>query len=285
MVMQQTPVQPAGSVVNEPIIDETAPEQVAIEEKVMAGEPVVPAEPAAETTETAAPPAAVSPPETPTPAKPAAPTPRVYTDEQVRQMQSSWDRQIAQERQRAAASEKRLQEFDLNASVEALLRQQEATLEPQLGADAARATVRTPENERQVREQISERQELRALRERERTTAAEAETQAAVVTAQLFTQRYGVSADDVELLLTAPTPVQMEKLAQRLGTKAKATTSAETARRGQVPVETSRTQLESGMSGTSAPESIDRMAERLNNVPSYEWTAREREFMRTGRIS
>ena len=252
-----------------PILDETAPEQVAIEEKVMAGEPVV---------QSGAAPEVVEAPAAPAPAPQVQPT-RVYSDEQVRQMQSSWDRQISQERQRAAASERRLQEFDLGASVEAHLRSQETRLEPTLGADEARKMVRTPENERQVRESVTAQQQLRVMTEQQRTTATEQEFNAMIMTAQSFVQRYGVSTADAELLLSAQTPVQMERLAQRLGVKA--TTAS--ALMGQVPIETANTKLESGMSGTAAPESLDRMAQRLNTKPSWEWTQREREFMRTGR--
>ena len=268
-----------------PILDETSAEQVAIEEKVMAGEPIVQPEVAApEVVETqtasettpAVPAVAAATPAAPVEEKPVQ---RVYTDEQVRQMQSSWDRQISQERQRAAASERRLQEFDLNASVEAHLRTQERQLEPSVGADEARKAVRTPENERQARETVSAQQQVRVLTEQQRATGAEQEFNAMLVVAQGFVQRYGVPAEDAELLLTAPTPVQMEKLAQRLGVKA----TTKTALKGQVPVETSKTQLESGMSGTTAPESLDRMAQRLNTKPSWEWTPREVEFMRTGR--
>ena len=266
-----------------PILDETSAEQVAIEEKVMAGEPIVQPE-VAETAETAAPettPAATPAVAAATPTAPVEekPVQRVYTDEQVRQMQSSWDRQISQERQRAAASEKRLQEFDLNASVEAHLRTQERQLEPSVGADEARKAVRTPENERQAREIVGAQQQVRVLTEQQRATGVEQEFNAMLVVAQGFVQRYGVPVEDAELLLTAPGPVQMEKLAQRLGVKA----TTKTAVKGQVPVENAKTQLESGMSGTSAPESLDRMAQRLNTKPSWEWTPREVEFMRTGR--
>ena len=267
-----------------PILDSTPAEQVAIEEKVIAGEPLPSEEaPVAEAPEPVAAAPVVVPPVVP-PAVFPAPTPRTNSEEQVRQMQSSWDRQIAQERQRAQEASKRLQEFDLNASVEAHLRQQERQLEPSIGAEEARKVVRSPENERQAREVVGAQQENRVLKEQSRAAGAEQEFNAMVVTAQLFSQRYGVPAEDAELLLSAPTPVHMEKLAKKLGSKAVATTEATKTVRGQVPVETPQTKLESGMSGTGAPESIDRMAERLNTVPSWEWTEREREFMRTGRV-
>ena len=271
------------------IIDETTPAQIAIEEKVMAGEPVPQEEtPPAEPAVAAAPPVAappVAPPKPPTPPEqPPAPAPRTYSEEQVRQMQSSWDRQIAQERQRAQTASKQLQEFDLNASVEAHLRTQERQLETSIGADEARKVVRTPDNERQVREGISAQQRVRVLEEQASAAQNEQEFNARVVTARLFTQQYGVAADDAELLLSAQTPVQMERLAKNLGSTGKATTEAAKSLREQVPVETPQTKLESGMSGTGAPESLERMGERLNSVPSWEWTEREREFMRTGRV-
>jgi hypothetical protein len=88
----------------------------------------------------------------------------------------------------------------------------------------------------------------------------------------------------VEVLLAAPTPAHMERLAQRLGSKKPATTEAKQAVRGQVPVETDKTKLESGVVTAAAPESFERMVERLNATPSWEWSERDREFMRTGRV-
>lgn len=268
-----------------PIIDETPPEQVAIEEKVMAGEPVQPpAAPVEEAPAAEAPPAEAPAPQAPVQAPPEKPAARTFTEDQVRQMQSRWDKQIADERKRAAEASRRLQEFDLNAGVEAHLRQQERQLEPGIGAEEARKVIRTPENERQVREALGAQQKARVLEEQVRSMEAEQEFSARVVTARLFTQQYGVPAEDVEVLLAAPTPAHMERLAQRLGSRKAATTEAKQAVRGQVPVETEKTKLESGVVTAASPESFERMVERLNVTPSWEWSARDREFMRTGRV-
>lgn len=266
-----------------PIIDETPPEQVALEEQILTGTPAVPAEPpeaeAAATVPAAAAPAPVKAEEPKPETKPS-----VYTEEQVRKMQASWDRQIAEAKKRADEHQRKLQELDLGAQVEAHLRAQERQLEGQVGADEARKAVRTAENERQVKEYYAAQAEVRTLREAQQQARTQEEFQAKIIVAQSLASRYGVSRDDAELLLDTATPVAMERLAQKLGTTAQQKGQSAEQLRKAVPVETSQTKLESGMSGTAAPESTDRMTERLNNTPSWEWNEREREFMRTGRV-
>lgn len=269
-----------------PIIDETSDEQVAIEKQVMEGksadapkpEPVeLKAEPKAEPV--AAAPAPVSPPitQTPTP-QPEVPKARIYTEEEVRRMQSSWDRQIAEARKAAQEHQARLQQYDTEAQVEAHLRAQERQLEASLGAEEAKRLVRTPENAAQVKKNLQNEQQVRALQERERALEQEQELQAKVITARLLAQEHGVSADRMKLLLAVNDPDQMAELARFLGQPAPKPSPA-----AQVPPETHKTRLESPDASGGQIENADRRLSRLNMTPASNWTDADWEFMRTGR--
>ena len=265
------------------IVDETSPEQVAVEAKIASGqkpdaEPEAPVEKAPEPV--------VETPVAEAPTPPAPPTveavkpvqqARVFTEEQVRQMQSSWDRQIAQANRVAAEHQKRLQEFDLNTAVEAHLRTQEKQLEPTLGAEEARRVVRSPDNERAVKESFSDRQELKTMKEREAQLVQEQELQAKSTIAWRLSQMYGVSDQHAGLLMSVSEPAHMEALAKTLGNQARASV------RTQVPVETHKTRLESPTPSSPGVESFDRRLERINQTPSSEWSDADWEFMRTGR--
>jgi len=261
------------------IEDTTSPEQLAREAEIGSGtppgrEPV--AEPDSESPAEATPPA--EPPQAEAPEAQVPPTPptRTYTEEEYRRIQSAKDREVAAERRRAEDAQRRLNELNLDAQVEAYLRTEEQRLAQQLGPDEARQFVRTPERTKTVRDHYVSQQRLQEVQQRETQMGLEQELQAKVITARHFIQTYNVAAEDQELLLAVNTPDEMEKVAKRLGRKVQ----QNAARRAAVPAETQQTSLESGMSGTSAPESEDTRVGRLNDTPSWEWSDDDIRFMR-----
>lgn len=300
MVQQTTPEAPqsqSGSQVidrnNFEIIDETSPEQLATEAKVLAGElvnevPVTtdsPIETASEQPET--PSAPVSPTDVPpaTVAQPAAAQPqsseqpkppRTYSEEEWRRAQSAKDREIAQLRRQAQAVQETLRRQQLDSQVEGHLLQQEQEYGPELGEDEAKRRVRSTQNVKFVRDHYEAQAVLRQAQQEQASLNLRNEADAIVAVARHFGKQYNVPDEHMETLVYAPTPEAMERLAKRLG-------RATEQRLAQVPRETAQTRLEPSMSGASAPEDVNRRIERLNGTPSWEWTKDDIRFMRDGR--
>lgn len=265
------------------IIDETSPEQVAVEQQVMAGQPITESredsnlEPAGEPIEESAPagmpaPAPVGQPTPPAPQAPTQPT-RTYSQEEYSRAQAAWGRQIAEARKENAAAQQRIAQFDLDTVVETQLRSQEANLESSLGEDEARRVIRTPENEQAVRSGIEAKQEVAQYKAAFAAQEVQQEQQAKYQVMDGFARRYGLSQDDLKVLLSIDDPHAMEAAAARIGSGGAP----------MVPPENSQTQLESGVPSASAPESSDALIERLNNTPAWDWTESDERFMRTGR--
>ena len=72
----------------------------------------------------------------------------------------------------------------------------------------------------------------------------------------------------------------MEKAAKRLGRQKAADAKAVADRRALVPAETKATSLESGISGSSSPESDEARLERINRTPSWEWSDADYKYMK-----
>lgn len=275
-MVQQRVQEPTGDDQDFVIEDNTNPDQLAREAAVGTPGPEAVAPPDSESpAETTPEPQQAQAPEAQTPKTPTPPT-RSYTEEDVRRLQSAKDREVAAERRRAWEAQQQLNSVNLEAQAEAYLRTEEQRLAQQLGPDEARQFVRSPERTKAVRDHYTSQQKMAELQQREQMMGLEQELQAMVITARHFIQTHNIAEEDQELLLTATTPQAMEKIAKRLGRKAQQTAS----RRDAVPPENRNTALESGMSGTSAPESEDRRVERLNETPSWEWSDDDIRFMR-----
>lgn len=265
------------------IIDETSPEQVAVEQQVLAGRPITESregsspEPVDEPVKESAPtemPASAPAGET-TPPAPQAPTQpiRTYSQEEYSRAQAAWERQITEARKQSEAAQQKIAQFDLNASVETQLRAQEINLEPTLGQDEARRIVRTPENEQEVRSGVEAKQQLAQYEAAFAAQEVQQEQQAKYQVIDGFARQYKLSQNDMKVLLSINDPYAMEAAAARLGSNGAS----------MVPRENPQTQLESGVPSASAPESPDALIERLNNTPAWEWTESDERFMRTGR--
>ena len=242
--------------------------------------------------------------QTPTPVEPPkaepqpeAPKVRTYSEEEWRKAQSSWQRQIQAEKDRAAAAQKQLDAFNLDAEVEMRLRRQEAKYEAQYGADDARKIVRDPDNVQSVKASVQAEQQLKQAQETERQYAsATRQSLLGQFINQTVTQNQ-LEPDDAQALMALVTPAALSDndaflatgnaigaLAARLGSKTRTTAAAEQAKRKLVPPETAATKPETGASPGSGPMNHDQMLARVRQKPSWEWTDKEREFMRTGRV-
>mgnify|MGYP001608542902 CR=1 FL=1 len=264
------------------IEDSTQPEALAAEAEVLAGRTPQPQE-AAQLTDTPAP--VVEPATTPEPvaAAPATPTPaapRTYTAEEVRRIQAADRGRIEAARKQAEDAQRRLGEMNLDAQVEAYLRQEEQKLAPTMGEDEARAFTRSPDRTKQVRDHYNAQQQLREIEAQRTNDNFEREVGAMVQTALMFQTKYNVAQDDMEVLMATTTPAAMEKAARRLSRASAEKAKAAADLKAQVPPESKSTSLETGVSGTSAPESEDTRIERLNMTPSWEWTPGDVKFMR-----
>lgn len=193
-------------------------------------------------------------------------------------MQAAWARQIEDARQSAAKASDQLQQFNMNAAVEAMLKKQETEMTARVGAEQAEQLVRSPQNASLVRQSIASQQLLQRS-EAERTQAIEQqEQQARFMVAQSLAREHGVAPDDFEVLAAAPTPKVMQSLARRLGGK------GVNAMRDRVPPETAQTQLENGYHAGPQPENADRRLERVRSKPSWEWTEADMRYMKTGEV-
>ena len=282
LVQQVAP--PAEDMADEALIeDTTTPEVLAQEAAVLAGTaPDVvevpeapaadtPAEPAATPEAQAAPTATETPP---------APQPRTYTEEEVRQFRDSARGRIEAERRQAEEARRALREVNREAMGEAALRQEEARLAPTMGADEARSFVRDPARVSAVRENATAKDELRALREQWAARDEDIEGASRVIFARLVTRENNLTAEDQEILATIGTPEGMEKTAKILGQRKTAKVKETADRRAQVPAETKATSLESGISGSSSPESDEARLERINRTPSWEWSDADYKYMK-----
>ncbi len=207
-----------------------------------------------------------------------APQPRTFSQAEVSKMQAAWARQIEEARQSASRASEQLQQFNMDAAVEAMLKSQEAEMTAQVGAEKASQIVRSPHNASLVRQSIASQQLLKRS-EAERTQAIQQqENQARFIVAQSLAREHGVAPDDFELLASASTPKAMQSLAKRLGGDGAA------ARRDRVPSETPQTELENGYHAGPQPENANRRLERIRAKPSWEWTEADLRYMKTGEM-
>ncbi len=276
---------PAGNGLEFEIVDQTSAEQVTREQKLLA--------PAGQTQSTIDSQARVEPEsrlnaepqvqpesdsETQQQSAAESQQVRTYSQTEVSKMQAAWSRQIEDARQSASKAGEQLQQFNLDAAVEAMLKKQESELTARVGTEKAGQLARSPENTALVRQSITNQQLLQRS-EAERTQAMQQqEQQARFIVAQSLAREYGVAPGDFELLASAATPKAMQGLARRLGGQ------GVDAMRNRVPTETSQTQLENGYHAGPQPENTERRLERIRAKPSWEWTEADLRYMKTGEV-
>lgn len=208
---------------------------------------------------------------------------RTFSQQEVSKMQASWMRQIREQQEAAKQARAEMDRLNLEAEVEARLRQQEAALVPQYGEEDARAMVRAQSNVGEVREQIELRHENERLKRSAQDTEQLNEQNAKSIIAQQLMGEYGLSTEDYQFLLSTGSPQAMVSLAQRLGTQAVVNRQKTQQRMNRVPAENQRTAVENGRSSASSVENAERRLARLRATPSYEWSDADYDFMRTGR--
>lgn len=232
----------------------------------------------------------------PSPQPSPVPQPRVYSEDEWRKAQASWQRQIDAQKKIAEDAQKRVTEFDLSAQVEATLRQQERQYEATLGADEARRQVRSPENERAVRDGIQNAHRVKELEQqvRQAETANYHSLLGAFITDQ--TQKLGLSPRQAQRLMSLVGPhsvVTMEgfaatgnaiaDMAAEFSELNKSTSQAQKAMRDRVPPETPETRLETGTSTTSGKRTVQQEMDRLLDKPTWQWTPQEHDFFTRNR--
>lgn len=284
-------LEPAGDGLDFEITDSTSPEQRALEAKALAeadedsGEvpqPEAEQAPEAAPAETPAPSAQTPSPE-PTPEPTPEPKPvRTYSQEEVSKMQSAWMRQIQTQQQAARAAQEQLEKFNLDATVEAALRQQERELTPEYGAEDARKIVRAPANAQAVREAAELKQQVAREKAERESQSQQQEQQAKLIVAGQLMQQHSLPPEDFDLLISAADPNGMVRLAQRLAKQAQAQQQQDI--KARVPRETAATKPENGASPGSGPLNHDQMLARVRQKPMKDWTDAEHNFMRTGRV-
>ena len=203
---------------------------------------------------------------------------RTYSQEEVSKMQAAWARQVQQARRNAEQADRQLKQFNLDASVEAAMRQQEQQLSSRMTPEQAREAVRSPQNAQLVRRALVSQHALLVAEAGRRHAADQQEKQAKYIVAQTLMRQHGVPEEDFATLSSAPTPSAMVQLARRLGGN-----SGE-AMLSRVPPETPETELENGYYAGPAPENESRRLGRIRSKPSWEWTDADLRFMRTGEV-
>ncbi len=205
------------------------------------------------------------------------PEPRVFTQDEVAKMQSAWYKQIEQEKQRAQEAAEKIAAYDLDAKVEAELRQQEQQYVAEYGQDGARNIVRNESNIRMVRQAHEAQRQAAQMQEQQKTAAEQAELQAKNTVAQQLMQQHSLSADDYGILLNTTDPNAMVQLASRLAANQQAVVREQ--KKQIVPPETPATRLEGGPSGDGA-ETEQNKTDRISSKPAYQWSREEAEHMR-----
>lgn len=203
---------------------------------------------------------------------------RTYSQTEVSKMQAAWARQIEEARQSASRASEQLQQFNVDAAVEAMLKKQESELTTRVGAEKAGQLTRSPENTALVRQSIANQQLLQRSETGRTQAIKQQEQQARFIVAQSLAREHGVAPEDFELLSSAATPKAMQSLARRLGGQGTG------AMRDRVPPETPQTQLENGYHAGPQPENADRRLERIRSKPSWEWTEADLRYMKTGEV-
>lgn len=276
---------PAGSDLEFEIVDQTSSEQLAREQQLLS-----PAEDDQLTTDSQEPlePSSGPGPEQqsqhgPVPETKQEPAPeqqqtRTYSQSEVSKMQAAWARQIEDARQSASRASEQLQQFNMDAAVEAMLKKQETELASTVGAEKASQLVRTNQNTALVRQSIANQQLLQRSESERKQAVQQQEQQARLIVAQSLAREHGIAPGDFELLASAPTPKAMQALARRLGGH------GTSEMRGRVPPETAQTQLENGYHAGPQPENADRRLERIRSKPSWEWTEADLRYMKTGEV-
>jgi hypothetical protein len=193
-------------------------------------------------------------------------------------MQAAWARQVQEARRNAEQAGQRLQQFNLDAAVEATLRQQEKQLASRMSPEQAQQLARSPQNAQLIRHTLASQHALLMAEAGRRYAARQQEKQAKFIVARTLAQQNGVPADDFELLSSAPTPSAMVQLARRLGGR------SGQALRSRVPAETPQTELENGYYAGPAPENPSRRLDRIRSKPSWEWSDADLRYMRTGEV-
>lgn len=270
------------------IIDETSPEQLARErakapvEDESDSDEDKPDQPEAQAPEDETPPQSEEQPESPPEAQ--QPQPRTYTQEEFQKAQAAWTRQI-QER------EEQLQKFNMDAAVEAQIRNLEKQWAPQLGEDEARAQARDPRVKQELEKRYVANQELQQLKARVAHQDFREATQEAVMgmagwLKQLKAEHHLTDTDLREMAEYIPDATyEDERTYTQMGVRLKKMAmQREKLRKSQrVPPETERTRLESGHPSGNGRETAAQRIERLNFTPIEEWSEADEQFMRTGR--
>ena len=204
-------------------------------------------------------------------------------DERTAAIQSAADKRVAEEQKQRRLAEERNNQVDLEARIEATLRQQEASLAESMGPEDARQYVRGA-NADNVKAQFTNEAEISKLRQE--TARASSQNRAVWMREWLGeVQRINSLSNEDVLALTSMVSADslrsdeafvaagdaISKVAERLKSRNPGTV---------VPRETPGASPGTGRSTNNSPSSDDSLTESARNKPAYNWTPAETAAMR-----
>lgn len=230
--------------------------------------------------------------------EPAPQKPRMYSEDEWRKAQSSWQRQIDTERNQRLQYEQALMQqhqqttqLTIEQQAEQYSRQLEANLAEQVGEAEARRQVRAPAVQNALRTRLAQAAQNEALQQQvQYLQGSQQQNQVAAAQSEITRGVTGwlkkLQSDyklDKQAMRTIVRTVPNEVLQDQAALERFAINSgvlAKTLSRGRVPRETSDTQLESGLSSGDGAESLEQRRMRIADKPGWEWTAAEHKLMK-----
>lgn len=230
--------------------------------------------------------------------EPAEPKPRMYSEDEWRKAQSSWQRQIDTERNQRLQYEQALMQqhqqttqLTIEQQAEQYSRQLEANLAEQVGEAEARRQVRAPAVQNALRTRLAQAAQNEALQQQvQYLQGSQQQNQIAAAQQEITRGVTGwlkkLQTDyklDKQAMRTIVRTVPNEVLQDQAALERFAINSgvlAKTLSRGRVPRETSDTQLESGLSSGDGAENPQQRVNRILDKPAWEWTEADIKAMK-----
>ena len=202
-------------------------------------------------------------------------------------IQSAADQRVAAAQRQARLAAEESQRHSIAADVEASLQLQERQLSEDMGEDGARRYVRDQANTDAVREQITQRAEIKALRENSVQQGIESRGMLMTQWFDSLKTTHNLEDADMNILRQMVTRETLSSddaflaagdvitpMAERLS-KASPPPSAK-----RVPSTTPETNPGTGRSTNNSPSSDDSLTASARNKPAYNWTPAETAAMR-----
>lgn len=207
--------------------------------------------------------------------------------EQTRGLQSTYDTRIAAAERAARIAQEQNDKFNLEASVETQLRQQERGLAREMGEEAAKQFVRSPENQEAIRSTFTQKAENSRLQLSVEQQTIQNRGQNMSGWLNKLQQDHGLSDEDVVALSRTVTKESLStdeswiQTGEALGLMAERLKAAKTpSKKTLVPPETPETVPSDGRSTSDAPSDDNSLTASAQEKPLWAWTKEEHAAMR-----